>query len=219
MGEYPVKGIIFDMDNTLLRSRIDFGRMKQEIYAYLQDRDLLPEQASIDRETSSTLIRQALATNRMAPRQVNEVWAIAAKHETEGMAGADLEPDVREMLEEWKGKVVLALLTNNSIFAARAALEENRILHVFDLVVGREDAGEMKPSPDGVRLILNRYPRLTPRDWISVGDAWIDCKASQDAGVRFIAYRADMEKMRRAGTIPEDSIARLAELSRVIQST
>ncbi|OXS59816.1 hypothetical protein B1A99_09750 [Cohnella sp. CIP 111063] len=219
MGEYPVKGIIFDMDNTLLRSNIDFGRMKQEIYAYLRERDLLPEQAPIDRETSSTLIRQALAANRMTPRQVNEVWAIAAKHETEGMAGADLEPGVRELLAELQGKAALTVLTNNSILAARAALEENRILHVFDLVVGREDAGELKPSPDGVRLILNLYPRLTSRDWISVGDAWIDCIASQDAGVRFIAYRADMEKMRIAGAVPDDSIAHLAELTRVIQST
>jgi phosphoglycolate phosphatase len=37
-----IRGIIFDMDNTILRSRIDFGSMKNEIFRYLTSLGILP---------------------------------------------------------------------------------------------------------------------------------------------------------------------------------
>jgi len=38
----PIKGIIFDMDNTLLRSNIDFEAMKKETFAFLSTKGILP---------------------------------------------------------------------------------------------------------------------------------------------------------------------------------
>ena len=212
MEKHPVRGIIFDMDNTLLRSSIDFGWMKRDIYVYLRERGLLSDNVSIDSETSSTLIQLALETGDMTQLQEEEVWAIAGKHELAGMEGAELEPGVPAMLEELRGKYLLVVLTNNSLSAARAALDDNRISHCFDLIVGRENAGKLKPSPDGFQYIMNSYPQLDRRSWLSVGDAWIDCKASQDACVRFIAYRADLTKLRSAGLTPDGCIAHIGEL-------
>jgi phosphoglycolate phosphatase len=51
----------------------------------------------------------------------------------------------------------LVVVTNNSIGAAEVALRANGIYEYFDLVVGREMMGSLKPSPDGFLVALNMF--------------------------------------------------------------
>jgi len=205
-----MKGIVFDMDNTLLRSNIDFTAMKTEIFQYLSSQGILPGDIPLERHTTATIIEKALQTNRMTDRQTHVMWEICKRHEQAGMHNAGLEPGVRELLEQLYGKYILAIVTNNSIAAAEKALKENGIADFFDCVVGREQMKALKPSPDGYLYVLNRYEDTEAEEWISVGDSWIDGKASMDAGIPFISYQGDIEKMRNAGVHP------LAEMKRIL---
>ncbi|WP_080838246.1 HAD family hydrolase [Cohnella massiliensis] len=209
---HRIKGIMFDMDNTLLRSAIDFPEMKREIYAFLAGHRLLDEDCAFQRETSSTLIRQARQTGRLTKELEEETWAIVRKHEVKGMAGAELEPGVRELLNGLVGCYRLTVVTNNSEEAARAALAENGILSFFDLVAGRERMAMLKPSPDGFVYVLESYPDIPASEWISVGDSWIDGKGAQEAGIRFVAYGTDIAKMREAGVEPDGKIDHIGQL-------
>jgi phosphoglycolate phosphatase len=116
------------------------------------------------------------------------------------------------LLEELYGNLHLAIVTNNSCSAAQKALKENNILHYFDFVVGREMMTYLKPSSDGFIYILNCYMNTTSKEWISVGDVWIDGKASQNAGIKFIAYQGNLEKMNKAGVYPEGTIEHISEI-------
>lgn len=211
-----IKAIIFDMDNTLLQSSIDFKAMKQAIYAFLVSEGVLPAQLDLDRHTSSTIIKEAVQTKLMTEQQLSQMWDIAEQFEVIGMKQADLEPGVLELLEELQGRYRMVIVTNNSNKAAQAALKDHNILHYFDHVVGRESMGSLKPSPDAFHYVLRQHQELLPEAWVSVGDAWIDGAASIAVGIPFIAYRADRNKMKQHHVLPKAFIEDIRELKQYI---
>lgn len=217
MNVFKAQGIIFDLDNTILRSRINFSAMKDDIFQYLVTQDLLHRDFPVADHTTSTILEHVQRTDHWNLALQETVWEILKKHELLGMQHAELEPGAREVLHQLHGQFKMVIMTNNSYAAAMAALIDNRIAPFFDTVIGREQMKFMKPSPDGVFAIFERYPDYTPDDWISVGDAWIDGQASQAAGVRFISYRGDSERMKSKGVVPVASIDDLCTLTHLIK--
>jgi phosphoglycolate phosphatase len=211
-GNQAVKGIIFDMDNTLLQSRIDFAAMKQDIFGYLGERRLLPEGIAPGDHTTGTLITAA-KKHGIAAAQLDEVWEIAARHEVRGMEGAGLEPGAAVFLEQMGQGVIKAIITNNAYEAAVAALEQTRIAALFDAIAGREHMETVKPSPSGYFHVMNQFPQLASRDWLAVGDSWIDGAAANAAGVAFVGYRAKEDEMRRKGVRAEAFVRNYDELA------
>lgn len=214
--KHQLKGIVFDMDNTILRSRIDFQAMKNETYQYLVSKEILPVGYNLDCHTTSTIIEEAIQTYRMTEELRNEMWDIAKKHEVCGMQGADLEPGAVEVLSELKGRYHIAIVTNNSVEAAEIALRDNGISEYFDFIIGRELMKALKPSPDGYLRVLNEF-KHSANGWLSVGDSWIDGKASISAGIRFIAYRSDTEKLKQMKVDPTAELSHLLELLSLIE--
>lgn len=211
MAGVKAKGIIFDMDNTILRSRIDFKRMKHEVFSYLAGHRIVSDRIDLDAFTSSTLIELARTSPRFTVQAEQDVWAIVTELEREGMDDAGLEPGVERVLEQLRPTCHLTILTNNAKEAALQALRTTGIEPYFDHIIGREQAG-LKPSPAGVQWIVRSYPHLSREDWLSVGDAWIDGKAAMDAGVRFIAYQANRSELERRGVVPDGYIEAIADM-------
>lgn len=205
-----IRGIMFDMDNTLLRSRIDFPTMKRDVYALLSQHGFAaPAAADLAAYTTSMLIDMAKREG-LHDDLHSSVMALTAEHEVRGMAGAGLEPGAAELLEELHGKYALAIVTNNSCKAAERALAHTGILDRFELVIGREQMAEMKPSPSGY-LEAVRRSGIEAIGWISIGDSWIDGKGSMDAGIPFVCY-GEASAMRDRGVMPIHAIGRLEEL-------
>lgn len=209
-----IKGIIFDMDNTLLRSTIDFAGMKRDTYRFLCSHGVLPHDLDLTVHTTSTLIEQAMASGRMTDSMVQRMWEIPTRYEREGMQNADLESGAAELLDSLQSEYRLVVVTNNSIAAAEIALRTNGIYDMFDYVVGREMMGALKPAPDGFHYVLQKYPHWTAEDWISVGDSWVDAKASSLVGIPFILYQGDLDSVLRAGVRPRAHIQQLHELKK-----
>ena len=207
-----VRGIIFDMDNTLLQSNIDFGAMKSAIYNDLVQNAVMERDFPVEEHTTATLIEHVRQTGKLTDSLYHAVMDIAAEHELRGMEGAGLEPGSEELLAALHRKFFLAVVTNNSIAAAREALERTGILHLFHLVVGREQMASMKPGPAGFLVVKEALHSVGPDQWLSVGDAWIDGKASADAGIPFISYRTGLDVMHARGVRPIGRIDRLSEL-------
>jgi phosphoglycolate phosphatase len=203
---------MFDMDNTLLQSRIDFAAMKREIATYLAGVGMLGDGYPLERHTSATLIEYARAAG-VSDDVHRALLRIASDHEVRGMEGAGLEPGVMELLELLYKKYALVVVTNNALAAAHKALELTGVLGYFDLVVGREQMSALKPSPSGFQYALQRFRHLSPHDWISVGDSWIDGRAALDAGVPFVCYGKSREQMLDSGVEPLGCISRMTELT------
>jgi len=189
-----VKALIFDMDNTLLQSNINFSEMKKDLFTYLNEEGLLASYLELSEHTCATLIELA-KTKGMTSSQEEVVWAICERHEVVGMQDAGLEEGAHELLQALATRFTLTILTNNAQEAAEKALKTTGISKYFDMVVGREKVKELKPSSKGVQYILGCYPQIPPEKWIFIGDAWIDGKAAQGAEVLFISYKGNVQEL------------------------
>ena len=107
------------------------------------------------------------------------------RYEQIGMQAAGLEPGAAELLAELKKRYRLAVVTNNSLKAAEIALKNNHIFDLFDVVVGREKMGALKPEPDGFEYVLRQFPDLPAQYWISIGQ--LDRCPSIDPGRCFLS--------------------------------
>lgn len=213
MDEHPrLQGIIFDMDNTLLRSSIDFPGMKRALFQFLVACGAVGADLAFSELSVSQLVELARRWPGFSPALEQPMWELVARYETEGMRGAGLEAGVEELLGYCHGRYRLAVLTNNAHRAACVALAETGIDRYFAHIVGREQMGALKPSPAGVLHILGLCPELPAAAWVMVGDSWIDGKAAQDAGVAFIAYRSRGEELARRGVTPGRVVAGMSEL-------
>lgn len=162
------------------------------------------------------MIIYAQQTNQLDETMQNEIWEILTKHELRGMKDAELEPGAIELLHQLKHKYKMVVLTNNSYSAALTALQRNHVDSLFDAILGREQVKYLKPHPDGIFTILKMYPNIPADEWISVGDAWVDGKASQGANVKFVSYQGDIEKMHQMGVFPMASIHKIDQLVRYL---
>ncbi|MDU0199788.1 HAD family hydrolase [Paenibacillus sp. MAH-36] len=209
--ENAIRGIIFDMDNTLLQSHIDFPAMKQAVARFLIQEGLLSREFAIDSHTTSTIlahVKEAGASDEVLAAALQ----IAEGFELQGMEGAGLEPDAQELLDKLQGTYTLALVTNNSYAAAIKALEITGIKERFDLIVGREQMDAMKPSPSGNLFVLRHFPAIAANNWISVGDSWIDGQAAREARIPFISYGSGVPLIVEKGVKPAAQIDKLLSL-------
>jgi HAD superfamily hydrolase (TIGR01549 family) len=168
MGQPPLaaqpvlRGIVFDLDGTLVTQELDFEAMRREL--------TLP---------SGTPLLEAL--EQMAPADRAAAEQVLWRHEQIGAATAVLNPGVPEFLDFLAGRALrVGLLSRN----CRAAVDHvvGRLGLRFDAVVAREDA-PFKPSPHGLWQICAAW-RLAPAEVLMVGDYLYDVQAGRNAGCR-----------------------------------
>ena len=160
----PVRGLIFDLDGTLVDSALDFDEMRREMH--------LPP---------GVPILEAIA--ELAPDDQRRCQAILDRHEEGGAARAQVVPGVKQFLDaaaarRWR----LGLITRNCRRSAQAALE--RFTLCFDPVICRED-GPVKPDPAAVWEICRLWD-VTPAEVAVIGDYRFDLEAGRRAGARTV---------------------------------
>ncbi|MFO8007105.1 MAG: HAD family hydrolase [Candidatus Brocadiia bacterium] len=157
-----IRGVIFDMDGTLVDSPLDFRRIREEC-GVPPDRPVLEHLESLGQ----------------AERR--RVEAILARHEHRAASECTVRDGAAEVVAELKERGYrTALLTRNSADSVRAVLE--RFPLALDCWVSREHACP-KPSPEPV-LRIARSLELEPRELLVVGDYLFDVQAGKAAGSR-----------------------------------
>lgn len=183
-------GVVFDLDNTLVQSKIDFRRMAQAMAEHLVVRlgaDVVPEGLSQKRIAQIVEVARELSDD---PHVVDELWRIAAEHERMGMENLELEPDALEVIRTLKVEgYPLAICTNNARPATLEAIRPFGDPTPFDPIVTRDEVRHLKPSPEGLQVIEREWRSKGVQSMIMVGDSWLDAKAAADAGMPVIMYR------------------------------
>lgn len=179
-------GIIWDMDNTILQSHIDFRLLHKRVCQYLREKAILT--ADYEGLTTAETLMKMKEFPHYEEAWGNAAWDIVRQVEQLGMTGAKLEPGVKEVLTALSPQVYMVVLTNNSQVPAETGLAENNITHLFDDIFGRESVPDLKPSSLGVVQILQSYPGICAENWLLIGDAGIDARAAIDAGIAFGSY-------------------------------
>ncbi len=167
-GSNPLRGIIFDLDGTLVDSQLDFDQMRAEME--------LPAGLPI-----------LEAISQMPEPRASECRAILTRHELAGVERATAMPGVHDLLAELhRRRLRLAVLTRNSRAIAEATLQRCGL--EFDEVIGREDA-PAKPDPTAILQLCARW-ELGVHEVAMIGDNRFDLEAGRAAGSRTVLYTA-----------------------------
>jgi phosphoglycolate phosphatase-like HAD superfamily hydrolase len=112
--------------------------------------------------------------------------------------------------------VRLAVLTNNSLSSAEAALERFDLRSPLDLVLARDVVPALKPSGAGV---AQAHAVLGGGHTVVIGDSYIDGLAAQRAAIdaRFIAFRANLADLGARGVQPWATVEALAQIPALLQ--
>jgi phosphoglycolate phosphatase len=202
--------VVFDLDNTLVHSRIDFMGIRQVIISRLLEVGALAEPPANPRVRAIPEWLDLAAAHD--PDLAAELWTVVDQFERDGMVHGTIEADARETLDRLANAGQrLAVLTNNSLSAAEAALERFDLRAPFELVLARGVVPALKPDGAGVvqaHAALGRGPTFV------VGDSYIDGLAAQraDIGARFIAFRANLADLSARGVELWATVAALADL-------
>ncbi len=155
-----LKCVIFDLDNTLVDSDLDFAAIKAEIGS---DEPILEYRAT---------------RNEKEQRRIDE---ILSRHEERAAESCSLCAGAEELLALLSKKGVrTALVTRNSRISAETVMRRHSMQ--FDCVLTREDSAP-KPSPEPILLICRKLG-IAPEEALMVGDFLYDIQCGQAAGAR-----------------------------------
>ena len=198
---------VFDLDHTLVDSPLDLRAVGREMEAFARTRGV----ALPDRELRWSGAEILAVVRREATHLEAEILAIPVAHERRAMEQASLIPFAREAVTALRELgFATAIWTNNDRVVSDFVLARFGLAEHFDLVVTRDDVTALKPDPDGLRVVRERWPRA--ERIVVVGDSWVDGAAAQAAGVPFIAYRGDEAELARRGVVPTARISSLLDL-------
>jgi HAD superfamily hydrolase (TIGR01509 family) len=169
MSIHPIRGVIFDLDGTLVDSRLDFPAMRREI-------GLPPD---------NPVLEGVLALNGLAAARA---WEIVERHERAGAETATVMAGVPELLDELRRRAIqTAVVTRNGRAFARDTLR--RLELPIELVMTRDDAPP-KPNPAALLHVLKTW-KLAGPSAAMVGDFRFDLEAGRAAGMRTVLYSAE----------------------------
>jgi HAD superfamily hydrolase (TIGR01509 family) len=157
-----VRGVVFDLDGTLVVQELDFEAMRREIG--------LP---------SGTPLLEAVERLHGPARAA--ALDVLRRHEITAAETARLNPGVGAFLDWLAGRGVRrAVLSRNMREAVLQVLDRCGVS--FDPVLAREDA-PYKPSPEGLWQICAAWG-VAPAEVLMVGDYLYDLQAGRSAGTR-----------------------------------
>jgi len=190
-----IRGIVFDLDGTLVDSRLDFAAMRREME--------LPDDQPI---------LEALA--QLDPVHAERCHAILHRHELDGAERAVVLPGVAELLAILHRRGIRqAIVTRNSRFITDATMRKLGL--AADLVLTRDD-GPVKPDPWPVLHACEQW-QLSPAEVVVIGDYRFDVECAHSAGCRAVLLTHPHDPLAYANAEQANLLVRsLADHSRLL---
>ncbi|HUI00753.1 MAG TPA: HAD family hydrolase [Nitrososphaerales archaeon] len=219
-----IRGILFDLDGTLIALRADGSAFRREASAELRRSGFQVDDIShisgrnyvqdlLDMARSQ--IDQGLVKDDFSKVKERTYRALDSL-EMGWIEGSHPLPGAMDALSAIRASrgdsVKLAILTNSGRPATRYAMERFGFGKYLDRTFTRDDLPVMKPRPEGVKAAL-KVLSVTPEEAVFVGDSRVDILAAKGAGVRMVSVPTggyDLATLRKDG--PDHEVSSLAEL-------
>jgi HAD superfamily hydrolase (TIGR01549 family) len=188
----PLRGVVFDLDDTLILSTVDYERFKKLIIERIASKGDDPSKYSPNEGIVGLVDRFA---ERMRSRGWSETQIAASLEEFEKiMNGVELErvhetgplSGAREALEYLRSRDVrIGILTRGCQEYAEEALRLAGLRELVDAMECRNPSMPAKPNPEPYWHLVEQLG-LKPEQTIFVGDHVIDATCAARAGVPFV---------------------------------
>jgi phosphoglycolate phosphatase len=182
-----VRVLIFDLDGTLIDSKLDLALSVNATLEYM-DRAPLPHETvySFVGSGAPVLVRRSL-NEGAAPGEITDADVdrglayFLSYYRAHMLDNTTVYPGVREGLHLLGGRS-LAVLTNKPVKFSRAILEGLGLARYFRYVYGGNSFEKKKPDPVGVQVLL-RDLNSPPQAAMMVGDSNVDVCTARNAGI------------------------------------
>lgn len=179
------KAVIFDWDNTLVNT---WPVIHDALVATFTEMSLQPWTF----EQTKARVKKSMRDS--FPEIFGQDWQKAGERYQAHYRATHLDklealPRAREVLEEVKRLGLYSVVVSNKKGVnLRQEAEHIGWNHLFDAVVGADDAARDKPFADPVALALAKSPVQAGRDVWFVGDSEIDLECAKNTGCTAILY-------------------------------
>jgi phosphoglycolate phosphatase len=213
-----VRLLIFDLDGTLIDSKLDLALSVNDARAHLGLAPLDHEQIfGYVGQGAPMLIRRSLgpeATETDVERALTYFLDYYRAHMLDHTVPY---PGVREGLELLSARL-MAVLTNKPVRFSRAILEGLGLAHHFRCVYGGNSFERKKPDPIGVEVLL-RDLEVARHEAMIVGDSEIDVLTARNSGTWACGVTYGLGSDRLAEHCPDLLVGSLIELASHLNDT
>ena len=206
-----VRALIFDLDGTLIDSKLDLILSVNAMLRELRRPELLEETISgyIGRGAPQ-LVAQALGTSADEEECQRGLEFFLRYYEEHKMDNTRLYPGVAEALFRLS-YLPMAVLTNKPVRVSVRILEALGLGRKFRAVYGGNSFETKKPDPLGVNTILRELGAAAPQA-VLVGDSEIDVQTARNAGTLAVAVNYGFGVHDRAAHPADVYVDRLTDL-------
>jgi phosphoglycolate phosphatase len=176
--------IVFDLDGTLVDSRLDLAESTNEMLAtYRAPALAIDRVAMMVGEGARKLVERALAAAGLDPAEPEalarflEIYGRRLLVHTRPYAG------IPDALMSLGNDVPLAVLTNKPGVLTQRLLDAFDLTRHFRQVIGGDSPWGRKPDPAGLRALMQTHGADPAGTWL-VGDSMIDVETARRAGTR-----------------------------------
>jgi len=177
-----IRGIIFDLDGTLVQLPIRYDYLHNELKKLLRtDDELIP--------LISSIVNLARNGN-----MIEEAFEIICREEIQSVNDMTITSDAEELLTYLKTKnYLLGLVTLQCKTATEQILAKMGISNLFNSILTRDDSYD---RPDQIKKTLHRLD-LSPSETIMIGDRLNDVESAQNLGCQSILISNKENHLRR----------------------
>ena len=218
-----LKLLVFDLDGTLIDSRLDLVHSVNAALRHIQ-RPELPDDviASYVGDGAPILIQRALggeAVNEAVVR--NGLEFFLSYYREHKLDHTTVYPGIAEALRtiQNSGNGVprkMAVLTNKPVVPSRVIVEALGLGKYFSQVYGGNSFATKKPDPEGALNILAEMG-VRPEQAVMVGDSHTDVETGHNAGLWTVGVTYGFAPHTLAGTTPDVTVDDPGELASVFQ--
>jgi len=177
----PVRAFLFDLDGTLIDSKLDLVNSVNFMLREMR-REVLPLEtvASYIGHGAPRLVADALGANSTEADRKLGLEIFLVHYQKHSLEATRAYPGVVEGLQALQGHP-MAVLTNKPAKMSVEILEVLGLRKYFRVVCGGDSFEKKKPDPRGAQAILEELD-VRPEEAAMIGDSDVDMQTARNAG-------------------------------------
>jgi len=201
---FMIKGIIFDLDGTLVNSIEDIADSMNQVLdeKSFPTHDYKAYKTFVGRGVKK-LVENSIPANNRDDKTLNDCFEKMMEiYNTNCIVKTSLYPGIAELLSTLNSKgIKLSIFSNKANELTQKVVKSLFADWKFEKVIGSGDKIPRKPNPKGA-LFLSNEMNINPEKLIFVGDSGVDMETANKAGMYAIGVLwgfRDMEELLENG--------------------